>query len=116
MSARTEMAAAATGVDGVNVTPYYRQSLKPGDGCVRLAQRVRDGSGLGFIDTWEIWLAVSQDLAGAEKWLEANLSNLLAALGSALYVTTITPSELVLSPGGPTTPGVIVAGTREDTF
>lgn len=113
MSVREEIAAAASLIEGVNVTPYYRQSLKPGDGFVRLGQRGRDGSGIGFIDTWELWLAVSQDIPGAEQWLEANLDDLLVSLGSAMYVTTVTPTELVIGTGGATVPGLIVAGTRE---
>lgn len=115
MSVREEIAAAAILIDGISVTPYYRQSLKPGDGFVRLGQRGRDGSGIGFLDTWEIWLAVSQDVASAEQWLETNLDDLLVSLGSALYVTTVTPTELVIGTGGASIPGVIIAGTREAT-
>jgi hypothetical protein len=110
---RAEIAAAATLIEGVNVSPYYRQSLKPGDGFVRLGQRGRDGSGIGFLDTWEIWLALSQDVLTAEQWLEDNLDDLLVSLHSAMYVTTVTPTELVIGTGGASIPGVIIAGTRE---
>lgn len=113
MSVRQEVADAASLIDGISVTPYYRQSLKAGDGFVRLGQRGRDGSGIGFLDTWEIWLAVSQDVASAEQWLETNLDDLLVSLGSAMYVTTVTPTELVIGTGGASVPGVIIAGTRE---
>lgn len=113
MSARDELAAAASTISGINVTPRYRQSPKPGDGFVRLSQRARDDSGLGFIDTWQIWLAVSQDVVTTEQWLEDNLDDLLAALDGAMYVTTVTPTELVIGTGGPSIPGVIVEGARE---
>ena len=97
MTARTDLAAALSGVNGVNVTDYYRQSLKTGDGFIRLAQRTRDKSGFGWIDTYEAWLAVPQNEADAEKWIEGNLPALCDAANTVAWVTQATPSELALA-------------------
>lgn len=111
MTTRTDIAAAASLVAGVNVSAYYRQSLKSGDGFVKLASRARGDNGFGWVDTWEVWLAVPQDVVAAEKWIEANLQDLIDELDDELVVTNAAPAELVL-PGGAIN-GLIIAGTRE---
>ena len=108
---RTEFAAAVTGVAGISCTPNYRQSLKPGDAFVRLGVRRRDGSGLAYADTWQVWLALPQDVATAEKWLDEHIDEISEALRPLLNLNTITPAELAL--GGNTVPGVIFEGIRE---
>lgn len=108
---REAIAAAMSAVDGVNCTPYFRQSLKPGDACVRFGTSVRAQNGFGFVNTWEVWLALHQDIATGEKWLDDHLPSLLAALDPELVVTSVTPAELLL--GGTSTNGVIIAGARE---
>ena len=110
MTAREEIAAAAT-IDGLtNVTPYYRQTLTARQGFVRLVSRVRGDNGFGWIDTWQIWLALEQDVVKTEKWLEQHLSDLMAAVDQELVVTSAAPMELGLST---VVPGLIIAGTRE---
>lgn len=111
MSTRTEIAAAASAVVGLNVSPNFRQSLKSGDGFVRLASRVRGDNGFGWIDTWEVWVALPQDVVAGEKWLETNLQDLMDALDEELVVTSAAPAELALPQA--TVNGLIVAGTRE---
>lgn len=107
---RTAIADAASTVTGVTCTPYYRQSLRPGDACVRLARRDRDASRLGWIDTWQVWLALPQDVAAAEAWLDAHMADLVAALRPELVVTSIAPAELVL--GANTVSGAVIEGAR----
>lgn len=97
MTARSDIAAALSGVEGVNVTDYYRQSLKTGDGFMRLAVRNRDDSSFGWVDTYEAWIAMPQAEADAERWLEANLAALCDAASTVAVVTSATPSELALS-------------------
>ena len=119
MSAETrqEIASAATGAEGVNCTPYFRQSPKPGDASVRLASRVRPQNGFGYVDTWQVWVALSQDLAQAERWIDQYLDGLLAALDRPLFfrgVQSVTPSELLWGGiGGPVINGLILEGARE---
>lgn len=111
---REAIAAAASSVAGVKCTPYYRQSLKPGDACVRLQVRTRSANGFGYVDTWQVWLALPQDVAAAEKWLDQHGPALVEALDPEFIggVQTITPAELVLG-NGHTTNGVIYQGPRE---
>lgn len=113
MSARTDLAAAAQTVEGItSVSPRYRQSLAPYTGMVRLASTARGSNGFGRIDTWQVWLALPQDLANAEAWLDAHADALWAALDEEMTVTSLAPAELVVTPGGPSVPGVIVEGAR----
>ncbi len=109
MTVRADLAAAATVVTGVNVTEFYRQSLKPGDGFVRYAGRKRSANGFGWIDTWEVWTAIPANLPDAEKWLEDNLPAVVDALDTVMVVATATPAEMAL--GTTTVNGVIIAGT-----
>lgn len=112
--AREAIAAAASSVPGVTCTPYYRQSLKPGDACVRLQVRTRAANGFGYVDTWQVWLALPQDVAAAEKWLDEHGHALTEALKPEFIggVQTVTPAELVLGTGAATN-GVIYQGARE---
>ncbi|NGN92648.1 hypothetical protein G5C66_07845 [Nocardioides sp. KC13] len=111
MTAREDIAAAASTVTGLKVTPYYRQNLTAGNGFVRFGERTRPSNGFGWLDTWEIWIASPADIEAAEKWIEANQDALLAALDPAeMLVTSLTPSELVL--GSVNTPGIVVRGVR----
>lgn len=109
MSAREQIAAAAT-LDGItDVQPYYRQSLRPGAGFVRMGARRRDDSGFGYMQEWEVWIATPATEVAAEKWLDAHLDDLVGAISEALLVTTATPSELGLGPNTHT--GIVIAGT-----
>ena len=111
MSTRTEIAAAAT-LDGITkVTPNYRQTLKAGDGFVRLASRARGDNGFGWVDTWEVWIALPQNVPDAEKWLEEHLDDLMASVDTELVVTRAAPAELALP--NAVVNGLIVAGSRE---
>lgn len=112
--ARTAIADAASSVVGVNCRPYYRQSLKPGDACVRLSVRNKAANGFGYVNTWQVWLALPQDVAAAEKWLDEHGPALEAALEREFLggIRTVTPADLILA-GGTATNGVIYEGARE---
>ena len=109
---RTAIADAASTVSGVNVTPYFRQTTRAGDGMVRLDHATRDANGFGYVDTWHVLVLLPSDIAQAEQWLEANLNDLADAVGTELLISTITPSELVLD-NGVTVPAVVIEGHRE---
>jgi hypothetical protein len=111
MTARDEIAAAASTVAGVNVTPYYRQNLQAGQGFVRLHAKARDNSGFGWMDTWQVWLALPQDIPTAEAWLDDTTPALIEALSPVLVLTTVTPSTLVVDANS--VPGVVIEGARE---
>jgi hypothetical protein len=110
MSARSEIATAASTVEGFTVTPEYRQTLKPGEGFVKWSGRARDDSGLGWIDTWQVWIAFPQVITESEKWLTDHLDALVAAIDTELVVTTATAADLIL--GSTATNGLIIEGTR----
>jgi hypothetical protein len=111
MTTREDLAAAASTVTGLKVTPYYRQNLTSGNGFVRMAVRNRPANGFGWLDTWEIWIAGPSDVEAAEKWIEAKAEPLLAALADHLLIQSLTPSDLAI--GTTTTPGIVVSGVRE---
>lgn len=107
--ARVDIAAAAT-ASGVDVSPDYRQTLQPYAGFVKWSGRNRDDSGFGWIDVWQVWLALPQDVRTAEQWLGEHLAPLVAAVDAELVVTTVSPAELVLDASK--TNGLIIEGTR----
>lgn len=110
--ARAEIAAAVNGVAAVKCQPHYRQSVKRGDAFIRLANRARDASTIGYVDTWEVWVSIDQDVAAGETWLDQHSSEITDALAPVLWVTSITPVEIQISGTGNTN-GVIFTGTRE---
>ncbi|MBS2939586.1 hypothetical protein KDN32_17745 [Nocardioides sp. J2M5] len=110
MAARADIAAAASTVVGLDIAAEYRQSLQPFTGFVKWNGLNRDDSGLGWIDTWQVWVALPQDVKAAEQWIATHLRDLLVALADELYVTTATPADLVLEGGS--TNGLIIEGAR----
>lgn len=106
MSTREDLATALTNTGVVRVTPNYRSTIKPSEGFIKWAGRTPDDSGLGFLDRWEAWICLSQDIGTAEAWLEARLDALLAAVNTEALVTLAEPSELQL--GANTINGLII--------
>jgi hypothetical protein len=109
-TAREAVATAASTVDGVDVAAKYRQSLTAYTGFVKWNGRQRDDSGFGWMDSWQVWLALPQDVKTAEQWLADHLDELVSAVDDELVVTSAIPADLVL-PGGSTN-GLIIEGTR----
>lgn len=112
MSARDDIAAAASAVSGVSVTSKWRQALNPGQGFVRIASTTRPQNGIGWLNTWQVWIAIPQDAAAAETWLDDHMVPLAAAVRRELAVTNLTPAQLVLVAGGPGINGLIIEGVR----
>jgi hypothetical protein len=108
--ARNLIANAVSTVDGVNVTPYFRQTTKAGEGMVRLDVQRRDDARF-YLDTWQVLVVLPQDIAAAEKWLDANLVALREAAREQLVVLSITPQDLLLDTGK--VPVVVIEGVRE---
>ncbi|RYB91002.1 hypothetical protein EUA93_18885 [Nocardioides oleivorans] len=110
-TARDDIAAAATGSLDVTIYPEYRQTLQAYTGFVKWNGRARDDSGLGWIDTWQVWFALPQDVRTAEQWLADRLDDLLGAISTELVITNVVPADLVLGGGGSTN-GLIIEGAR----
>lgn len=107
---RADIAQGIGGLASIPVYDRYVQSLQPGHAFLKWNGRIRDDSGLGWIDSWQVWVALSQDVAAAEQWMDINLDDLIAAADGELVVTSVDPAELVL--GSSTTNGLIITGTR----
>lgn len=110
MSARDVIAAAASIADLTNVTSMRRQVTKPGEGYVRLDHLDRSTNGIGFMATWQVIIALHQDVAWADRWIDDHVGEVIDALGAELVVTSATPITLTLDTG--TVPALLVEGAR----
>jgi hypothetical protein len=111
LQVRQEIAAAADTVAAVSCTPRWRQSTKPGAATVR-RDRTEYPNRFGGIVTWQVVVTLPQDQVGAEKWMDDNLADLVAALGDVLAVRSAFPAEIAVDAG--TVPVLIVEGQREE--
>lgn len=93
MSTRTEIATAASTVDGINGHPYLVGDTQPGTLYPRL-DRIEYPNRFGGVAFWNVVLVVPQDLAAAEKYLEDKLPDLRTALASVLAITSVAPVRL----------------------
>ena len=114
MSAREELAEAASSVAGVNVTAKWRQTTTPGEGWIRWVRRAPDESRFSRVDEWEICLVMPQQPAAQETWLETVVDDVVDALEAArvwswdeTYTDTMTYDA-----GGALVPFLIFAGSR----
>lgn len=107
---RTNIAHGIGGLAPIPVYDRYTQSLQPGHAFLKWNGRTRDDSGLGWIDSWQVWVALSQDVATAEEWMDIHLDELIAAADTELVVTSVDPAELIL--GASQSNGLIITGTR----
>lgn len=110
--AREAIAAAANTVAGVNVTPYYRQITRTGEGMVRL-DRIEYPNVFGGVCTWQVLVSVPQDIESAERWLDQNGSALRGAVAEELLVTSMSIQQLALNDGSAVL-SVVIEGNREE--
>ena len=92
--ARNGIAEAANTVEGLNVTPYSRQSLIPGAGSVRMIQRARSDNNFGWVDTYQVLVTLSQDVKTAETWIDDHVAEVCAALDRELHITNVALIQL----------------------
>jgi hypothetical protein len=112
MSAREDLAAAASSVDGITVTPYLQQYSKPGRGYVRTAQLAPDTRFAPlYVATWEVVIPLGQDHVQAEKLLDRWAVPLLVALAPHLRAVTLTPVSITYDEAQ--VDGLVINGTRE---
>lgn len=109
---RQALAAAANTVDGVKVTPYYRQVTETGQGMVRF-DRTDYPNPLGGLTTWWVVVVLPQDLEAAERWLDENGSALRGAVAEELMVRSMYPQQLALTDGSAVL-AVVIEGQREE--
>jgi hypothetical protein len=91
MSAATRdaLVTAANAVEGVSVSPYYRQGGRTGDGNVVLS-RVTYPNPFGGIGWWEVHVLLPVDVESAQKRAETLIPALVDALSNEMAVDEIT--------------------------
>lgn len=107
---RAALAAAASSVEGIHCSPYFRQTTKPGDAMVRLDQ-INIPNPFGGITTWQVLVVLPQDIETAEKYMDDKVPLLFEALSNEAVVRKATPQELVIDTGR--VPVVVIELTRE---
>lgn len=112
MSAREAIAAAASTVDGITVTPYFNQDMTVGNGRVRW-DRTEHPNKFGGTATWQVVMNLPADLASAEKWMERTLPAIRDAVATEMNVTGARYEQIQLSTGG-THVFALIEGTREE--
>ncbi|KHL18539.1 hypothetical protein CLV56_4005 [Mumia flava] len=110
---RQALATAASTVDGVDVSPYFRQTTKPGSGMVRYDRTAYpQGTNFGGLITWQVVIFLPQDQATAEKFLDEKAPLVVAALASHMRITDVITQQLALESG--TVPIALIQGNREE--
>jgi hypothetical protein len=111
--ARAEIATAASTVAGVNVTPYFRQITKAGQGFMKL-DRIEYPNNFGGVAYFAIWVVIPADTAAAEKRFEDLEPLLKEALKREWIHDSSLLEDLALDQGGQL-PVLQLIGHREIT-
>ena len=111
MSAREDIAYAASEVPGITGHPYVVGDTDPGTVYPRI-DRIEYPNPFGAVVHFNVVLVLPQDLAEAERYLEENLPDLKAALEPHLVLTTVQPQRLDI-PGVGVLPVAFINGHRE---
>jgi hypothetical protein len=107
---RDAIAAALTALADVRAAARYRQISRAGDAVVRFDNATRDVSGFGWIVTCQVLIALPQDMASAEAWVDDHIDALVDALAAELVVGEVAPVQLQLDTG--VVPVLQITGTR----
>jgi hypothetical protein len=110
VSAREDIAAAASTVDGIDCTAYWTGADKDGSAYVEM---LRDDwpNKLGAERYYGVVVTLPTDQAQAERFLEEKAGPLAKALRRELTVTQVRP-ELIQIIDGPITKAMVAEGHR----
>lgn len=111
MSTRTELATAASAVEGITAHEYMVGDTDPGTVYPRL-DRIEYPNAFGGVAHWNVVLVLPQGYADAEKYVEHKLPALKAALEPHLVITAVLLQRLQLDGIG-TLPVAFINGHRE---
>lgn len=111
MSTRTDLATAASTVEGITAHPSYVQGTDPGLTFVRL-ERIDYPNPFGGVAHWNVVVVLPQDIAAAERFVEDHLEPLRLALEPYLAITSAVPQRIEF-PGVGVVPCVFINGHRE---
>lgn len=113
MTAREEIAGAASTVDGIEVTPRYTGATKDGSGWVELA-RDEWPNQLGAETYWRVQILCPDDTAAAQAFYEDKRLLVAKALrDSRVLIVTGTEPAFISQTDGPIRKAFIVEGHRE---
>lgn len=114
MSAREEIAAAASSVAGVNVSAKWRQTTTPGEGWIRWARRAPDESGFSRVDEWQVCVVMPQQADQQEAFIDSKIDPVIDALDDARVWTfdEVFTETLTYEAGGALVPFLVFAGSR----
>lgn len=113
MSAREEIAAVLTALEGIEVFPTYQPVTTPGQGYVEWL-RTSYPNTFGGEDYWGVLIAVPNDTAAAEQWIADNKGRLIEALTSTrVIVVTEARPEIVGFTDNPSQKVLTIEGHRE---
>lgn len=110
MSDREDIAAALSAVEGISVTPGFRESTKVGDGWITLGKMTPQD--FGYIKEWRVTIVIPNERTAAEVWMDANLEVIADAVKRQLEVTQVTPAEIPLKETGTTVYAIVIQGVR----
>lgn len=110
-TAREDIAAAASTVEGVQCSPYYVNQTTPGQAHVQW-MRTEYPNRLGGEDYWAVLVTLPSDAAAAQQWIEEHKAALVEALGEELIVTQALP-QIVPETDNPSKKVLAVEGHRE---
>lgn len=108
---REAISALASSVEGITCHPYYVQAFHTGNAMVRL-ERIEYPDRLGGICHWNVVLFIPQDQGQAERYIDATVPLIRAAVASELVVTSVQPQRLEIKDVG-VLPCVFINGHRE---
>lgn len=111
MTARDEIAAAASTVAGVECSPFYEFQTTPGQAFVQWV-RTEYPNRLGGEDYWAVIVTLPADPVAAQEWVEQHKGALVAALQGEMVVTQALP-QLVTETDNPSKKVLAVEGHRE---
>lgn len=111
MSAREEIAAAASTVPGVEVTPTYQLVSEVGRGYVTWL-RTDYPNTFGGEDYWGVVIVLPNENAAAQAWVEEHRGALFTACSEAMRVTQARPS-IDTPPDNPSQKILVLEGHRE---
>lgn len=99
MTTRDDIAAAASSVEGVECSPFYRPATEPGAAWVERTRTVyTEGMhpSYGALPFWRVTVVMPSDVVAAEEWIETYQQTLVEALSDAMAVTVATPETVQL--------------------
>jgi hypothetical protein len=112
VTVREDIATAASTVDGITASPYYKQGTNPGRAWVRL-DRIEYPNPFGGIFFWNLVVVLPKDMAQAEQYIEQKVPLINGAIEEFLVIDEVAPQWLNINGVGDLL-CVFINGHREE--